>query len=127
VLNSQYRPALGKTIWELPSGQLGNNENNEETDHRELAEESGILATDLMYLGSFYRNPSRDTGSTHIYFARVAGDTPTHQEQYEYLRTSRIPLDELIEKVLNNKIQDMATIFAVLMLQNRLSKGDIKI
>lgn len=127
VLNRQFRPALGKAISELPSGQLGQNETKEEAVRRELAEESGIHADDLVYLGSFYRNSGRDTGSTHVYFARVTGETPSQQEKYEYLETFRIPLEHLIEQVMNNEIQDIATIFAVLMFQNRLMQGSIRL
>lgn len=127
VLNRQFRPALDKVILELPSGSIENGEDAVKTVRKELAEESGVLARDIEYLGSFYRNPGRDTGLMHVYFARVAGDTSPHQERYEYLETIRIPLEDLKAKVLNNEIQDVTTIFAVLMLQNQLEHGSIRL
>ena len=127
VLNRQFRPALGKVIVELPSGQLENGEDHDRTVHRELAEETGLYASDIKYLGSFYRNPGRDTGLMHVYFARVAGNTSPHQEQYEYLETIWMPLDSLITQVLNNEIQDITTVFAVLMLHGQLAQGNIEL
>ena len=127
VLNRQFRPALAKVILELPSGHIESNDDREKTVHKELAEESGLYASDLKHLGSFYRNPGRDTGVMHVYFARVAGKTSPRQEQYEYLETTRIPLGDLIAKVFNNEIWDITTVFAVSMLQNKLARGEIKL
>ena len=127
ILMRQYRPALEKDILELPAGQVEGGEDRRETACRELAEEAGLRARDLYYLGSFYRNPARDTGSMHVYFARVAGSTSPRQERYEYLETVRLPLDDLFTQVLNHEIWDAATVFAVLMLQSRLERGDIQL
>jgi len=119
ILNRQFRPALGKDILELPAGIVENQEDHEETARRELGEESGFCAKELQKLGSFYRNPAKDTGSTHVYFARIAGSVPPRQEKYEHLETIRMPIKELITRVLNNEIQDVTTVFAVLMLRAR--------
>ena len=127
VLNQQFRPALKKAIWELPAGLVENGEDPAKTAYRELSEESGVTAKEIQYLGSFYRNPARDTGSIHVYFARVGKSVAPRQERYEHLETIRLPLQDLIAQVLSNEIQDMTTIFATLMLQNRLTRGDIRL
>ena len=127
VLNFQFRPALNKVILELPAGQLNKGEDRKQAAQRELAEESGLRVKRLKYLGRFYRNPARDTGSVHIYFGRVAGLEPARHERYEHLETVRIPWEKLLRQVLHNEIQDVTTIFAVLMLQSRLAKGEIKL
>ena len=127
ILNRQFRPALGKDILELPSGQLEKSETTEKAARRELAEESGLYASDLTYLGNFFHDPGRETGSMHVYFAKIAGKTSPRQEQYECIETIRIPLDDLIAQVITNKIHDVTTIFAVLMLQNRLARGVIEL
>jgi len=127
MLNRQFRPALGKVILELPAGQVERGEDYLEAAHRELVEETGLTATDMQYLGSFYRNPARDTGSMHVYFARVVGSASPHLERYEYLETIRVPLDELFKGVLSHKIQDATTVFAALMLRSCLERGDIQL
>lgn len=128
ILNQQYRPALGKVIVELPAGQPENEESYEATASREFTEETGLFVKELHYLGSFYRNPARDTGSMHVYFGRLdEGNTSPCQEPYEYLETIRIPLNDLISQVINNQIQDGTTIFAVLMLYCYLIQGNLKL
>jgi len=127
ILNRQFRPALGKVIMELPAGQVRNGEDRRRAACRELVEESGLHVKGMRYLGSFYRNPARDTGSMHVYFARVAEITSPRQERYEYMEAIRIPWRKLLAQIRSSKIQDVTTIFAVLMLQYRLAKGDIKL
>jgi len=127
ILNRQYRPALGKVILELPAGQVKNGETHLEAAGREACEEAGLEIKDLRYLGSFYRNPAKDTGSTHVYLARVAGFASPHQERFECMEAVRVPLDDLFTQVLSHEIRDAATVFAVLMLRSRLERGDIQL
>lgn len=127
VLNCQFRPALGKVTLELPAGSVNDGEDHLEAACRELAEETGLRVKDMQYLGSFYRNPARDTGSMHIYFARVAGSVAVSLERYEYIETVRVPLDDLLRQVLDHEIRDVATVFAVLMLRSRLERGSIRL
>lgn len=125
ILNRQFRPALGEVILELPAGQIEQGEERVGAVERELREESGLVAKDIQYLGSFYRNPARDTGSMHVYLARVGGSTSPRQERYEQMETVRVPLDDLIAGVLRSEIKDVTTIFAVLMLEHRRLNGEI--
>ncbi len=127
IVNRQFRPALGEVILELPAGLVEVNEEYDKAATRELAEEAGLYVRDIKCLGKFYRNPARDTGVIHVYFARVAGIIPPQQERYEHMETVRIPLQELITRVLNNEIQDVTTIFGVLMLRDRIERGDIQL
>jgi hypothetical protein len=80
----------------------------------------------MICLGSFHRNPAKDTGSMHIYPARVGIARASHQEKYEHIETIRIPLEELVSQVERNEIRDINTIFAVLMLKSQLDRGKIQ-
>jgi 8-oxo-dGTP pyrophosphatase MutT (NUDIX family) len=129
ILNRQFRPALEKVITELPAGQVRKSEKRVDAVRREFAEETGLNLKEkgIKCLGNFYRNPARDTGSMHIYFGRVGTSTIPNQEQYEYMETIHVPLDELVSQVESNYIQDITTIFAVLMLQSQLIRGKIRL
>jgi ADP-ribose pyrophosphatase len=127
ILNRQYRPAVKADILELPAGQLEGDEDPAERARQEVVEESGLHIKDLRLLGRFYRNPARDSGLMHVYFARAAAVTSPRQEKYEFLETVRIPLKELFAWVLSNEIYDVTTIFATLMLKARLENGDIQL
>jgi ADP-ribose pyrophosphatase len=127
ILTRQYRPALGKIVLELPAGQVETGEPHSGTGLREVAEETGIHIKDMQYLGSFYRNPAKDTGSMHVYFARAAGLASPQQERFECLEPIRVPIDDLFARILNYEIQDVTTVFAALMLRSRLENGDIQL
>jgi ADP-ribose pyrophosphatase len=54
----QYRPAVQKVLIEVPAGRPEANERAEETAHRELREETGLDARELVRVGTVYGSPS---------------------------------------------------------------------
>jgi ADP-ribose pyrophosphatase len=64
---SQYRHPIGKTIWQFPLGGIGNNISNPTVAARnELREETGIVADDFSYMGSFYADPGFTDQKIHV-------------------------------------------------------------
>ncbi|MEM1135770.1 MAG: NUDIX hydrolase, partial [Bacteroidota bacterium] len=58
VLTKQYRPGINKTILELPSGWINKNEEPAKTAKRELLEETGYFAENIIFTGKVSPNPS---------------------------------------------------------------------
>jgi len=57
VLIKQYRPALGRELWELPAGSLDANETPEDAARRECEEETGLRPWRVERLRSLYPTP----------------------------------------------------------------------
>ncbi len=69
VLVRQFRPAAGGDVLELPAGKLDEGESPEEAARRELEEETGYAAREIVALGSLYPNPAIQNNRIHTFVA----------------------------------------------------------
>jgi ADP-ribose pyrophosphatase len=79
----QYRPAVEERTLELPSGLVEDGESPEAAIRRELLEEAGCQASDVVELGQFHVDTGRMATRQHAWFApgvRVVG-APAGEEQ----------------------------------------------
>ena len=82
VLVEQYRIPVGATVIEIPAGLMGDtpehaNETMEETAHRELLEETGYRANEIVPLLSTPTSAGMTTEMTHLFAA--TGLTREHE------------------------------------------------
>jgi ADP-ribose pyrophosphatase len=68
----QYRPCVEEHTWEFPAGTLEGTETPEGAARRELLEEVGVRATELVYLGNFHPDTGRLQVQSHAFYATVA-------------------------------------------------------
>ncbi|MDO8674017.1 MAG: NUDIX hydrolase [Dehalococcoidia bacterium] len=119
VLVRQYRYPIDDFIIELPGGGTMKGETLEASARRELREELGLLSDDMSYLGHFYAGPSRSNTVVHLFVARGLKETDRALEPYEFIETNCVEWGELTRMVLANEIEDVATAYAVLLLNAR--------
>lgn len=82
VLVKEYRHASGKVMIGLPGGVSDPGETNwPDVGRRELAEETGYAAGDLIKVGSCYPNPATQTNLLHFYLALDC--TPSLKQQLD--------------------------------------------
>ena len=110
----QFRKAIDGVMLEIPAGKLEYGENVEEAALRELREETGMVAKELVYLGYFHPTPAYCREKIHMYFARNLIKTNTDLDEDEFVEASAIPFDELYKMVLSNEVTDGKTALAVL-------------
>ena len=120
----QFRYPFGKMLLEAPAGKLEKGEDPLVCGIRELSEETGFTAEEMVALGRCFPSPGFSTEVLHIYLALGLHAGQSHPDQDEYLNVEKIPLKELSERVMQNEIDDGKTIVAILKaekyLQNRL-------
>ena len=111
-------------LLEAPAGKLEKGEDPLVCGIRELSEETGFTAEEMVDLGRCFTSPGFSTEVLHIYLALGLHAGQSHPDQDEYLNVEKIPLKELSERVMQNEIDDGKTIVAILKaekyLQNRL-------
>ena len=120
----QFRYPFGKMMLEAPAGKLEKGEEPLVCGIRELSEETGFTADEMIDLGRCCTSPGFSTEVLYLYLALGLHAGESHPDQDEYLNVEKIPLKELAERVMRNEIDDGKTIVAILKaekyLQNRL-------
>ena len=116
-LVGQYRYALDEYSWEMPAGGSPMDEDPEATAHRELLEETGLRAGRLTPLLAGVRLTNSVTDETAwCWLATELTMTEAEPEDTEDLQVRRLPVDEVIEMVMNGDINDAFTIMSFLRL-----------
>lgn len=111
----QFRYAFGEAILEIPAGKLDSKEENPlEAAARELEEETGLKARELVYIGDFRPSVAILTEVIHMYIAKGLYNGKQHLDDDEFLEVEKYSLDNLVEMVMSGEITDGKTIAAVL-------------
>lgn len=118
----QFRYPFGEVIEELPAGKLDGSEDPETGARRELGEEIGCEAGELIYLGKLLMSPGFCTEVLHMYLARDLVHGRQHPDEDEFLEVSRVPFTELLERALSGEIVDAKTVTLTLKVKEYLSR-----
>lgn len=114
ALVRQYRTALDRVTVELPAGKLDPGEDPLECAKRELHEETGFIAHNMRYLTTMASSCGFSDELIHIFMATQLEFDQACPDDDEFLNVDLVPLNELIDAVLDGKIQDSKTIVGAL-------------
>jgi ADP-ribose pyrophosphatase len=95
----QFRPAVETNVLELPSGAIDPGEAPEAAARRELLEESGCEAGELVLLGQLHVDSGRLETQHWAFFApdvRVVNEDPTGEEELELTFVTLGELKDLV-------------------------------
>ena len=92
---------------------------------RELREETGAVASELIPLGPFYPTCAYSTEVIHMYLARQLTFGERELDEDEFLNVFRLPLRELVDRVLRGEIPDAKTQAAALRVWCMLQEGKL--
>ncbi|MDE6108194.1 MAG: NUDIX hydrolase [Oscillospiraceae bacterium] len=122
----QFRYPFGEVVEELPAGKLDGPEDPLAAARRELSEEVGLEAVEMVGLGSLLMSPGFCTEVLHIYLARDLKQGKQHPDEDEFLNVERHPFSELVERVMSGELRDAKTVAAVLKTQEYLRREGLK-
>lgn len=115
LMERQYRYALHRVLLEIPAGKLNDRtEDRLEAAKRELREETGVTASSWQSLGLFYPACAYSDETIEMFLARGLTAGVQELDEDEFLNVEPMPLDTLVEMVMNGQIADSKTQTAIL-------------
>jgi ADP-ribose pyrophosphatase len=121
TLIRQLRPAIGDFLLEIPAGRLAKGEDPQLCAARELMEETGLVARDMVSLGVVHPSPGVFDEVVHLYLATGLSQGDAAPEAYEEISCRTVPLAEAMAMAADGRITDGKTIVALLRAQRHLS------
>ncbi|MGI9667946.1 MAG: NUDIX domain-containing protein [Acidimicrobiia bacterium] len=118
LLVRQYRAVADESMLEIPAGKLDDPaENPRDAAHRELEEETGWVANDLMHLSTIWTAVGFSDEQIAIYLAShltrgVKAPAGAEEEEAEIVR---MPFLEAKRMVLDGEISDAKTVTGILL------------
>jgi ADP-ribose pyrophosphatase len=115
VLLRNHRFAIGETLWEVPAGTIEPEEPLQVCAERELAEETGYVATKWRGLGYLYASPGVLDEKLHLFIAENLLSGQASPEPDEQLHPVTVRFEEAIRMCFTGEIKDAKTITLLLL------------
>ena len=115
LLERQFRYPVGRVMIEIPAGKLNYKEEDpREAAARELLEETGAVAGELIALGRFLPACAYSDEAIHMYAAKSITFREQKLDEDEFLNVFTMPLEQAVSEVLSGNIPDAKTQTALL-------------
>lgn len=114
VLVRQFRKAVEQYMTEVVAGLLDAGEEPENAARRELLEETGYAALELIHLGTVHASPGYVDEKVEVYLAELDGRTTVAQEldHGEHVEVVELSCKEFAAAIRSGRIQDAKTLAA---------------
>lgn len=110
----QVRPAVDESLLEIPAGRRDPVETPLECARRELLEETGLSATELIPLGIVHSSPGVFDEIIHLFAATGLSQGMAQPDADEEIELLRLPLAEVLHMAADGRISDGKTMAALL-------------
>jgi len=115
ILERQYRYAVDRILIEIPAGKLDYaGEDFREAALRELREETGATAAELIDMGDYFGSPAIMGEQIRMFMARGLTFGENDLDEDEFLEVFRVPIAKAVEMVMAGEISDGKTQCAIL-------------
>jgi ADP-ribose pyrophosphatase len=114
ILIRQYRHAANRELVEIPAGTLHAGEDPRECAIRELEEEAGYLATNMVERGRFWTTPGFTTEFMYLYEATGLTKTQIHPDEDESIDVDITSRAKALQMIDDGQIQDAKSILGLL-------------
>ena len=122
VMVKQFRKPAGRVLLEVPAGKRDGSEKGIEVAIRELKEETGYTAKEMIFLTSFYPTPGYSEEVLDIFLAKGLTPGETDFDENEAIDICEYPLSELVDMAMRGEIEDGKTLITVLMVKKYLER-----
>ncbi len=110
----QYRYAIEQVTEEIPAGKLDKipNETTIHAANRELREETGYTASEIIPMGYIYPSPGVMDEILHLFFARGLTKSEQELDDDEFINVEWIPAEEVERRIVSGEMTDAKGIIA---------------
>jgi ADP-ribose pyrophosphatase len=122
LLVRQYRHAIRETLLEIVAGSADPGEAPEQAAQREMMEEVGERARQIVPLGGIYLCPGYTTEFMHLFLARGLEPALGTADEDEQIELAEISLEELYRQARAGELRDAKTVAALLMAEEKLGR-----
>jgi ADP-ribose diphosphatase len=123
VLIHEYFPAIDESGLGLPKGKMNPGETPQEAANRELQEEAGFKAGNLLPLSTFTLSPGMLWQRTHAFLATGLTESKLKADEDEEIKVVTVPFKDFPKLIKEGKIQEARTIAALFLARDYLAKG----
>ncbi|HEY5526480.1 MAG TPA: NUDIX hydrolase [Candidatus Anoxymicrobiaceae bacterium] len=120
IMVRQYRHAVRGVILEIPAGKLDPGEPPFACATRELAEEIGMKAAEMVLLSEFYNSPGYSDERFFLFVARGLSPEQGQAEDDEFLELVKVPLASSMELISTGQIRDAKSIIGLTLARSYL-------
>lgn len=124
-LVGQWRYALNEYSWEIPEGGSPVGEDPLACAHRELKEETGLVADEYFPLMTMHTSNSVCNEIAYLFVAKGLRQEEHDHEDTEDITIRRLPLDDAIRMVLEGEITDSLSVAGLMKLALQRDKFDV--
>ena len=110
----QWRAALDRVTVEIPAGKLSPGEDPLSCAERELREETGLVAERMAYLTTMATTAGFTDELIYFYMATGLSFEESAPDADEFINVDLVEIDELVDAVLDGRIEDSKTIVGAL-------------
>jgi ADP-ribose pyrophosphatase len=111
----QYRIGSNSVLLELPAGKIESGEGAQATAEREIREEIGLAAREMLPIGGFYMSPGYSTEYMYCFLARGLYRSPLSPDADEFLNVEKIPLEQVKRMATAGDLPDSKSLAALLL------------
>lgn len=123
----QYRHAAKRDLLEIPAGKIEAGEDPAVCARRELLEETGCGAADMVPLLHFFSTPGFTTEEMHVFVA--TGLIPGEQDldDDEFIDVLAVPFEKALEMIKSGEICDAKSIAGILAANLEVGSGRLEV
>lgn len=122
IMVKQFRKPMESVVMEVPAGKRDGDESPTEVAKRELKEETGYIAEEIIPLGAMYPSPGYTEEILYLFLARHLTPGETDFDENEAIDIYEYPLEELVEKVMKGEIKDGKSQLTILKINEYLRR-----
>ena len=120
VLVHQYRYAAGGFVYEVPAGIRHPDESWDACARRELEEETGYVAEEILPLTRIFTTPGFTDEVIHLFLARGLRRGSVNRDRDEFMEVVRLPFSSILEMIRRGDIRDGKSLVALLFVDRLL-------